>query len=539
MKLIDLLKQMKWSLGLGLMTAVAPACVPSGNEIEGKLGVEVAEVEESSPLALSFQAAADKYGVPVDLLKALAYSETRLEGAVGEIEFDDQPAPYGLFALRGDELTRAAVLSGHHVDRIIGEDATNIEAAAALLAAYADEAGIDPALRPEAAVWAPALKKWGQIPDDMADHFAEDVLKHVKRGVAAALPDGTTLIIQRHGTAEEAAPDAEIGITDSGLGSSFAVFRSSPNHSARPSARVDVVIIHTCEGAYSGCVSWLRNSAAGVSAHYVVNESGSEISQLVDENRKAWHVAASYRARLNSGQLSSREGQSINNFSIGIEHGGRGAQSRWPEGQINASIRLVRDITARHNIPRDRYHIVGHGQLQPESRSDPGPNWPWSSYLAAINSGSSNPPPSTPPPSNPPPSGTIITVDNETGGRFRSSNNWESSSWADGKVGANYRFRAAAETSDLAEYKVNLPAAGRYEVFARVPGNGYNSNQPYFIYHQGGRAVVNRDLRTRGGSWMSLGTYDFSAGDDWRVAISCWTGGRGWIIADAIRFEAR
>jgi hypothetical protein len=296
-----------------------------------------------------------------------------------------------------------------------------------------------------------------------------------------------------------------------------------------------LVVIHTCEGGYSGCVSWLRNTAAGASAHYVVKEDGREVSQLVDENRRAWHVAASYRPHLNNGVLPGLSGQSTNNFSIGIEHGGFARQTRWPQGQIDRSVSLVRDITGRHNIPRDRYHIVAHGRLQPESRTDPGANWPWTSYINAIR-GSSNPPP---PGNPPPPSGNAITVDNTTSGRFQASGSWETSSWASGKVGANYRFRNPREVSDLAQYKLNVTRAGRYEAFARVPGNGYNTNVPYIVHHSGGRSVVHRDISARGGQWVSLGTYNFAAKDDWIIQISCWTGGRGYLIADAVKLEPR
>ena len=53
---------------------------------------------------------------------------------------------------------------------------------------------------------------------------------------------------------------------------------------------------------------------------------------------------------------------------------------------IAQSAKLVCDITKRNNIPRDKYHIVGHGQLQPYNRTDPGPNWPWAAYLDSVRS---------------------------------------------------------------------------------------------------------------------------------------------------------
>lgn len=527
-----------WSLlGLGLVVA----CVPEGKPTEGRLGVEIPEVEETSALALTFQEAGEEFDVPADLLKALAFAETRLDPAVGLVEFDDQPAPYGLFALRGEELTRAATLLGAPVEEVMTDDSANVRAAAALLAAYAEEAGIDRALRPEPAVWRPALERWGQLGDpELAQTFAAAVLGHVRQGLAIAMEDGSTLIVGRDPSmAQEVAQGFDV--TGSGVGAAGVVFRSSPNYGSRNGSRVEVVIIHTCEGAYSGCVSWLRNSQARASAHYVVNESGSEVSQLVDENNRAWHIAANYRSRLNAGQLANREGQSTNNFSIGIEHGGRESQRTWPQGQIDRSVALVRDITQRHNIPRDRYHIIGHGQLQPETRTDPGPNWPWTSYLAAINAGSTTPPPpNTPPPTTPPSNpATVITVDNRTPGRFQASGNWESSSWAADRVGADYRFRRPAETSDLAEFRIAVPAAGRYEVFTRVPGNGYSTDAPFVVVHRGGESIIHRDISRHGGEWVSLGTWEFNQVDDWIVKASCWTGGRGYLIADAIKFEAR
>ncbi|MBK6687017.1 MAG: N-acetylmuramoyl-L-alanine amidase [Deltaproteobacteria bacterium] len=531
-----------WSLSaLGLVVA----CVPEGKPTEGRLGIEIPEVEETSPLALTFAQAAEEFDVPVDLLKALSYSETRLVPAVGEVEFEDQPEPFGLFALRGEELTRAAVLLGVSVEEVMTDDVANVRAAASLLSAYAEEAGIDPALRPEPAVWRPALERWGQIGDqELARGFSDSVLAHVRQGLAISMLDGTTMIVGRD-PSMAAEVEQGYGVTEAGIGAAGVVFRSSPNYGSRNGSRIEMVVIHTCEGAYSGCVSWLRNPQARASAHYVVNESGSEVSQLVDENNRAWHISANYRKRLNGDQLAHREGQSSNNFSVGIEHGGRGSQPSWPQGQIDRSITLVRDITQRHNIPRDRYHIVAHGRLQPESRTDPGPNWPWTSYLASISGGSTTPPPppTTPnPPTNPTPPtnpATVITVDNRTAGRFQASGNWEVSSWAADKIGADYRFRRSAETSDLAEFRIPVPAAGRYEVFTRVPGNGYSTHAPFQIIHRGGETIVHRDLSRYGGQWLSLGTYEFNQVDDWIVKASCWTGARGYLIADAIKLEAR
>lgn len=528
------------------------ACVPSADgEYTGKLASEGAEIAESSPLAIIFDDAAEAWGVPADVLKSVAYLETKMVPALGEVEFDEQPKPYGLFAIRGEELILAAQISGFTDEQIKNDDLANVHAGAALLAHYADEAGIDPALRPEPMVWGPAIGMYGQLDAEFQTVYAQDVLRHVRNGVAVPTPDGQTLLIGRH------APDTEAeGINSEGqsIRAPGTVWKPSPNNNSRGGRSPRFVVIHTCEGSYAGCVSWLRNTRSGVSAHYVVNDRGTEISQLVEEQRRAWHIGARYRSRLNSGRLSSLDGQSSNTYSVGIEHAGRSSQPRWDQGLIDASADLVRGIANRHNIPKDRYHIVAHGRLQPESRTDPGPNWPWTEYLSLINGGAvtppppppSNPPPPPmnppPPPTNPPPPSnppTIVTVDNTTSGRFRASSRWDFSGWASGKVGRNYRFRRAAETSDLAEWRVPVPETGDYEIFARVPGNGYNTSAPYIIRHGGRTTVVKRNMRNHGGAWMSLGTFRLEQKDDWIVALSCWTGGSGYLVADAVRIERR
>ncbi|MFP2909136.1 N-acetylmuramoyl-L-alanine amidase [Pyxidicoccus sp. 3LFB2] len=163
-----------------------------------------------------------------------------------------------------------------------------------------------------------------------------------------------------------------------------AVWRPFPNYNARPLG-VKMVVIHTCESGYSGCWSWLTNSSSGVSARYVVREGGGEISQLVRDGSRAWHIGATYQCSNNNGAERGLNGRSSNDFTIGIEHGGYASTVNWPVGQIDASARLLCDITRDHGIPRDSYHVVGHGKLQPYNRTDPGANWPWRDYLNRAN----------------------------------------------------------------------------------------------------------------------------------------------------------
>ena len=111
----------------------------------------------------------------------------------------------------------------------------------------------------------------------------------------------------------------------------------------------------------------LRDPAAKVSSHYLVEEDG-RVFRLVAEERRAWHAGASYwRGRRN-----------LNGESIGIEivnPGHEWGYRPFPEAQIAAVIALVADIRTRWNI-EDR-DIVGHSDVAPDRKEDPGELFPW------------------------------------------------------------------------------------------------------------------------------------------------------------------
>jgi hypothetical protein len=145
--------------------------------------------------------------------------------------------------------------------------------------------------------------------------------------------------------------------------------------------------------------------------------------------------------------------------------------------------------------------------------------------------------PASNPDPDPNPSAEII-VDNSDPLRFRASESWGTSDYAEGRIGADYRYRSPELTSDPAEFRIPIEEAGSYEVFARAPGRGYNSDVPYVIHGADGPVIVSRDTSSTE-DWISLGTHPFEVGDDWIVQISCWTTGTGYIIADAIKLERR
>ncbi len=70
------------------------------------------------------------------------------------------------------------------------------------------------------------------------------------------------------------------------------VWKSSPNFSSRRGARVDLIVLHDCEGGYEGAVEWFATSRSKVSAHLVIREDGDEATQMVDLADNAWHACA-------------------------------------------------------------------------------------------------------------------------------------------------------------------------------------------------------------------------------------------------------
>ena len=146
----------------------------------------------------------------------------------------------------------------------------------------------------------------------------------------------------------------------------------SPNHAARQSA-VDVLVLHYTELPLEDSLQVLRDDKRSnrVSAHYVLAEDGTAY-RLVPEDRVAWHAGRSFwRGR-----------EALNGTSIGIEivnlHGDR---HDYPDAQIAALIELCHDIIARHPVIVPR-NIVGHSDIAPVRKVDPGLRFPWATLAA-------------------------------------------------------------------------------------------------------------------------------------------------------------
>ncbi len=340
-----------------------------------------AKATQTSSLERAFERAAYEYQVPVGLLKAIAYVETR-------VSHSTQPSlagGHGVMQLVEREdwspLTRAAALTGQDVSRLKLDPEANILGAAAVLreladksfASYGDLNPSDPA-----DFWHAVSLYAGLSSATMGTAYARDVYMALEDGFTVDNADGAVSLAPTYTSWRRHLPAVE---SRSDLVKEYpgaAQWIASPNYTAGRSSYLNV-LIHTTQGSYAGTVSWFQNTASNVSSHYVVRSSDGQITQMVEHKNTAWH-AQCYNAR-----------------SVGIEHEGFVADpAKWyTEAMYNASAKLTRWIADRHGIPRDRSHIIGHREVPSNcntgGHTDPGTGWNWTKYMGLVNGTTSTP----------------------------------------------------------------------------------------------------------------------------------------------------
>ena len=157
------------------------------------------------------------------------------------------------------------------------------------------------------------------------------------------------------------------------------------------STRIRFVVIHYTSIDWENSLKVLTNERYEVSSHYLIPEGNDDtysdqikIFQLVDEENRAWHAGIS----------KWEERTNINDQSIGIELVNQaecsvrqGSQydytnnyiclfSEFDSDQIDQLILLLKDILSRHDEIKPTY-IVGHSDISPDRKFDPGPKFPW------------------------------------------------------------------------------------------------------------------------------------------------------------------
>ena len=158
----------------------------------------------------------------------------------------------------------------------------------------------------------------------------------------------------------------------------------SPNFDGRQSPPDMVVLHYTGMESGEAALARLRDPDAQVSAHYLIEEDG-RLYRLVAEERRAWHAGVSFW----KGQTN------LNHASIGIELVNPGHEfgyRPYPAAQIAVLTDLLTAIRDRWDVPDRR--ILGHSDIAPDRKTDPGELFPWADLAAAGHGLWIEPPPS-------------------------------------------------------------------------------------------------------------------------------------------------
>ena len=319
-----------------------------------------------------FDAAAERYGVPEELLKAMGYVNTMWEmpppdATPYEPEDLHGRGDYGLMQLTEnpaeDTLGRAADLTGLSEGEIKGKRAANVRAGAAVLS---DLAGSKKPLD---------LNGWYEIVAEYGDGplYANEVYTALQNGASRTISTGERVELSPQPEAEtQAIPEPRIK-ADYGRARWFGNNGKNFSRRDRGSKIIDKIVIHVAQGTYSGTLDWFRHPKCQSSAHYTVAKKGA-IGQSVREDDIAWHAGW----------------WETNQHSIGIEHAGYIGNPAWfTRKMYHASARLTAYISKRYGVPLDRRHVISHAQVPGCSgpgggiscHVDPGRHWNWERYM--------------------------------------------------------------------------------------------------------------------------------------------------------------
>jgi len=108
-----------------------------------------------------------------------------------------------------------------------------------------------------------------------------------------------------------------------------------------------------------------------VSAHLLIRRNG-QAQQFVPLNRRAWHAGIS----------CFQDREQCNDFSIGIELEGTD-ECDFEDAQYRSLVNLTRQIQQIYPAITPQ-RIVGHSDIAPGRKSDPGPHFDWARYRAAL-----------------------------------------------------------------------------------------------------------------------------------------------------------
>src|SRR6266511_3076585 len=293
----------------------------------------------SGPFTLAMESAAQSRGVPLAVVEATAYVNTRWEwintpsvsGGVGPMDIG--PSQMGL----------ATSLSGHTETEINADPAANLDAGAALLAHY-HTYGTD-------------LSSWKSALVIMfGPRVADEIFTVMRYGASRETSTGEdiTLAPQSISTGTGGASSVDGGTSTATVASSDYpaaswVAASSSNYTVanRPhDYPIDMIVIHDIEGSASSAIQTFQDPNRAASSHYVVGYDGA-ITQMVREKDIAWHAG----------------NWDYNTRAIGIEHAGFASTNLYTTAEYNASARLLANICSKYGLVLNRTNVIGHAEV--------------------------------------------------------------------------------------------------------------------------------------------------------------------------------
>jgi len=141
----------------------------------------------------------------------------------------------------------------------------------------------------------------------------------------------------------------------------------SLNYDKRNNKKISFLILHyTALPSITDSIKYLCDKKNKVSCHYIISQNG-KIYNLVDEKHRAWHA----------GQSAWLLEKDLNSASIGIEldFSTINNNNKFSKLLIESLISLLKYLKKKYKI--DKKNILGHSDIAPYRKIDPGERFPW------------------------------------------------------------------------------------------------------------------------------------------------------------------
>ena len=376
-----------------------------------------------------FTAAAHEFGVPLPVLEAVSYYETRWEAHGGQVNAEAGYGPMNLTDLTASILdtdglstqsprysklltapaehtaVAAAELLGTDASAVQSDETQNIRGGAALLASYAKGYGHGRLPRTIDGWYAAAARYSQSTENSVAQAFADGVWDAMRTGAARTTQDGQQIAlppvrglhpnrndVRKLGLKEVTPPEGDQKpecpktITCNDIPGAYTLLDpsnlgdyGSHDLADRPNGGLDIryITLHTTDETYDGTLDLFTDPTYAASANYVVRSSDGLVTQMIPNKDIEW----------DSGNRSFYQ------HSIGIE------QEAWSthgatwfsEDLYRSTAALVRYLADEYDIPLDRAHILGHDNVPGSTESgiatqhwDPGPGWDWAHFMDLV-----------------------------------------------------------------------------------------------------------------------------------------------------------